>query len=320
MIRVEDLRKSYDRTHRDRTFAVDGISFEVPEGQIFGLLGPNGAGKTTMVKMLTTMTPPTSGNASIGGFDISRQALEVRKRITVVLQQTAVETLLTVEDNLRVYAYMHGVAPKETDIRIARILEDFDLAGKSRQTLQDLSLGTKRRVQVAKIFMVDSPVIFLDECTTGMDPLMRRRVLDRIRTEANNGRTVLLTTQVLSEAEELCDRIMIVNGGKTLASGSLEDLRRLSRRMFHVNVLFARADPGLRERLESLSPAELKIEGEKVEMLFKGEEAALLGQLAEIAKSVPIRQFEVRGADLEEIFVELIGADGSNISKVEESR
>jgi ABC-2 type transport system ATP-binding protein len=305
-IKVEDVRKVYRGTASESVPAVDGVSFQVSQGQIYGLLGPNGAGKSTLVKMLTTITPPTSGRAFVCGFDVVRQALEVRKHIAVVLQQTAVETLLTVEDNLRIYAYLHGIEPGEVRKRMDAVLEEFELREKARETVQDLSLGTKRRVQVAKIFMVDSPVIFLDESTTGMDPLMKRRVLDRIRLEARKGRTVLLTTQVLSEAEELCDTIMIIHRGKTLASGSLQELRRLSTQMFRVSLTFGR-EHDFRSRLQSLNPAELRVEGERVELLFKGEEATLLDRLAELSRSVPIRHFEVRGAGLEDIFVELVG-------------
>lgn len=231
-IKVEEVRKVYRGAALESVHAVDGVSFEVSQGQIYGLLGPNGAGKTTLVKMLTTITPPTSGRALVCGFDVVRQALEVRTHIAVVLQQTSVETLLTVEDNLRIYAYFHGIGPGEIRKRMDSVLEEFELGEKAGETVQDLSLGTKRRVQVAKIFMVDSPVIFLDEGTTGMDPLMRRRVLDRIRLEARKGRTILLTTQVLSEAEELCDTIMILHRGKKLAAGSLQELRAFQRRCF----------------------------------------------------------------------------------------
>jgi ABC-2 type transport system ATP-binding protein len=285
------------------------VSFEVPQGLIFGLLGPNGAGKTTLVKILTTITAPTSGRASVHGFDVVRQGLEVRRNIAVVLQQTAVETLLTVEDNLRIYAYLHGVEPGQVKKRMDAVIEEFDLGEKARATAQDLSLGTRRRLQVAKIFMVDSPVIFLDEVTTGMDPMMRRRVLDRVRLEARKGRTVLLTTQLLSEAEELCDTIMIIHQGKKLASGSLRELRRLSQQMFRVSLTFVREDGDLPGLLRTLNPAHLRVEGACVEMLFKGEETSLLDRLADISRSIPIQNFEVRGAGLEDIFVELIGAD-----------
>jgi ABC-type multidrug transport system ATPase subunit len=305
-ITVEDVRKVYSGGKSQPVHAVDGVSFEVSQGQIFGLLGPNGAGKTTLVKILTTITTPTSGHAWICGFDVVRQALDVRRQIAVVLQQTAVETLLSVEDNLRIYAYLHGVSRDEVRKRMDTVLDEFDLREKARETVQDLSMGTKRRVQVAKVFMVDAPVIFLDESTTGMDPLMRRRVLDRIKREARNGRTVLLTTQVLSEAEELCDRIMIVHQGKTLAAGNLQELRRLSTQIFRVSLTFA-TGRDMRDHLQSLDPVDLRIEGERVELLFKGEEALLLGRLADLSRVVPIRHFEVRGAGLEDIFVELVG-------------
>ncbi len=305
-ITVEDVHKVYRGGASEPVPAVDGVSFEVSQGQIYGLLGPNGAGKSTLVKILTTITAPTSGRACVYGFDVARQALEVRKRIAVVLQQTAVETLLTVEDNLRIYAYLHGIGTGEVRKRMDAVLDEFELRDQAHETVQDLSLGTKRRVQVAKVFMVDSPVIFLDEGTTGMDPLMRRRVLDRIRLEARKGRTVLLTTQVLSEAEELCDRIMIIHHGKTLAAGSLQELRRLSTRMFRVSLTFAE-EHDFQSQFQSLQPVELRVEGERVELLFKGEEALLLDRLAEMSRVVPIRYFEVRGAGLEDIFVELVG-------------
>ncbi len=313
-ISVEDIRKIYRGAGAEPVRAVDGVSFAVSQGQIYGLLGPNGAGKTTLVKILTTLTAPTSGRATIHGFDVVRQGLDVRRQIVAVLQQTAVDGLLTVEDNLRIYAYLHGVRHDETRKRMRGVMEEFELASQARETVQHLSIGTKRRIQVAKIFMVDSPVIFLDESTTGMDPLMRRRVLDRIRLEAKNGRTVLLTTQVLSEAEELCDTIMIINRGKNLASGTLQDLRRLSNRMFRVNMTFTR-EADFQQLLQPLNPAELRADGERVDMLFKGEEALLLDKLAKIAATVPIRHFEVQRAGLEEIFVELVKAERTDAER-----
>ena len=306
VIKVEEVSKVYRRSKGEPIYAVDKVSFEVNQGQIFGLLGPNGAGKSTLVKILNTLTTPTSGAASVCGFDVVRQPLAVRRQIAVVLQQTAVETLLTVEDNLRIYAYLHGMSTSAANRRIDAVLDEFELRENARETAQDLSIGTKRRVQVAKIFLIDAPVIFLDECTTGMDPFMRRRVLERVRREARNGRTVLLTTQVLCEAEQLCDTIMIIDHGKMLAAGSLPELRRLATNMFRVNLTFASAD-GFDSQLKALRPAELRIEGTQVEMLFKGEESALLQKLAAVSRTAPIVHFEVRGAGLEDIFVELVG-------------
>ena len=305
-IEVKDLRKVYRSNRGEPVRALDGISLQVPQGCVFGLLGPNGAGKSTLVKVLTTITSPTSGEATVLGRDVTRSPLEVRRQIAVVLQQTAVESLLTVQDNLLIYAYLHGVGRREAWKRMRSLVEEFDLADKLGETVYDLSIGTKRRVQVAKIFMLDSPVIFLDEATTGMDPFMKRRVMERIRLEARSGRTVLLTTQVLSEAEQLCDTILIIDRGRTLASGTLQDLRRLSEQMFRVSLSFAGIDGDLVGRLEALNPVELKADGKSVEMLFRGKEASLLGELAEISRSVPITHFEIRGADLEEIFMALV--------------
>lgn len=305
-IEVEQLQKIYRSETNEPIHALDGVSFHLPQGSICGLLGPNGAGKTTLIKILTTIVTPTSGRAVVQGYDVVRNPLEVRKQIAVVLQQTAVETMLSVQDNLLIYAYLHGVSRRAARERMRSVVEEFDLADKLRETVQDLSIGTKRRVQVAKIFMVDSPVIFLDEATTGMDPLMKRRVLDRIRAEARAGRTILLTTQVLSEAEQLCETIMIIDHGRMLASGSLQELRRLSEQLFRVSLSFAGIDGELQNRLEALKPVEMTIDGKNVEMVFRGEESLLLDQFAEISRSVPITQFEVRGADLERIFLALV--------------
>jgi ABC-2 type transport system ATP-binding protein len=304
-IEVENLHKVY-RSNSSENVALDGVSCQVAQGTIFGLLGPNGAGKTTLVKILTTITPPTSGRAMVMGCDVVRNPVDVRRRIAVVLQQTAVDSLLTVQDNLLIYAYLHHVPRHAAWKKMQAVVEEFELGDKLGKTVYDLSIGTKRRVQVAKIFMVDSPVIFMDEATTGMDPFMRRRVMDRIIAESRSGKTVLLTTQVLSEAEQLCDTILIIDRGRIRASGTLEDLRRLSEQMFNVNLTFAHIDDDLIKRLRTLQPVEFTTSGKSVEMLFRGTEASLLGELADIARTVPITQFEIHGADLEEIFMALL--------------
>jgi ABC-2 type transport system ATP-binding protein len=305
-IDVRELRKVYRSSTAEPIVALDGLSLTVPAGSIYGLLGPNGAGKSTLVKILSTITRPNGGRATVQGYDVAGQPLEVRRQIAVVLQQNAVETLLSVQDNLLIYAYLHFVGRREAQARMRAVVEEFDLVDRLHETVYDLSIGTKRRVQVAKVFMVDSPVIFLDEAATGMDPIMKRRVMDRLRAEARKGRTVLLTTQVLSEAEQLCDTIMIIDRGRELASGTLPDLRRLSEQMFHVTVSFAAMDDGVLGRLGALGPVELTTEDKTVQMLFRGEQSALLERLAQVARSVPITQFEVRGPDLEEIFMTLV--------------
>jgi ABC-2 type transport system ATP-binding protein len=308
VIQAAELAKTY-RSGNDAVHALNGVSFQVEQGEIFGLLGPNGAGKTTLVKILTTITEPTSGTATVNGFDVRQRPLDVRRQIAVVLQQAAVETMLNVEDNLLIYAKLHGVSSADARKRMKPIVEEFELADKLRETVQDLSIGTKRRVQVAKIFMVDAPVVFLDEASTGMDPIMKRRVMNRIRAEAKQGRTVVFTTQILSEAEELCDNIMIINQGRTLASGTLNELRRLSEQLFRVSLTFGDGENNFHEHLAALGAADIIVEGRQAELTFRGKESTLLEQLASLSRQVPISNFEVRGADLEQIFVQLVQAE-----------
>jgi ABC-2 type transport system ATP-binding protein len=305
-IEVVDVHKTYQTRKGDAVHALNGISFKVPQGRIYGLLGPNGAGKSTLVKILSTITPLSSGRASVMGFHVTQQPLAVREQLAVVLQQTATENLLTVRDNLLIYAYLHGVKPETAQQRLKNVVEEFEIGERLRDTVQELSLGTKRRIQVAKIFMLETPVIILDEATTGMDPLMKRRVMDRLRAEARNGRTILLTTQVLSEAEELCESIMILDQGREMASGTLRELRTLSTHMFRVSLVFADTNGDLMGRLQALNPAELQVVGNSAEMVFHGEESSLLGKLAEISRETPILQFEVRGPTLEEVFITLM--------------
>lgn len=305
-IDVVDVHKTYQARKGEVAHALNGISFQVPQGCIYGLLGPNGAGKSTLVKILSTITPLSSGRASVMGFNVTHQPLAVREQLAVVLQQTATENLLTVRDNLLIYAYLHGVKPAVARKRLKDVVEEFEIGERLRDTVQELSLGTKRRIQVAKIFMLDTPVIILDEATTGMDPLMKRRVMDRLRAEARDGRTILLTTQVLSEAEELCESIMILDHGREMASGTLRELRTLSTHMFRVSLVFGDTNGDLMGRLQRLNPVELQVEGNSAEMVFHGEESSLLGKLAEISRETPILQFEVRGPTLEEVFIALM--------------
>lgn len=303
---VENLRKSYASKSGVAVAALDGISFQVPQGHIFGLLGPNGAGKSTTVKILGTVSAPTSGSAHIFGFDVVRQGLEARKRMAVVLQQTAAENMLTVQDNLLVYAYLHGLSKSDARARCKQVVEEFELGDRLASTVQELSLGMKRRIQIAKTFMLGTPLIILDEATTGMDPMMKRHMMDRLRAEARAGRTILLTTQVLSEAEELCETIMIVDKGRTMASGTLHELRKRSALMFRVALSFGDTDADLSRLLQSLNPAKLDITGRRAEMVIHGEESSLLTKLADVSRLAPILQFEVRGPTLEDIFMHLV--------------
>ena len=304
-IEVRDLVKTFKRRAQPEVRAVDGLSFEVQRGAIFGLLGPNGAGKTTTIRILTTLAQPTAGRATIMGHDVVRQPLEVRKRIGVVIQESAAELFLSVRDNLLTFARFHGLSGAAARQRADGIMEEFGLAPESSRKAQDLSGGFRRRVQVAKMFMVETPVMFLDEFSTGMDPILKRAVMERLRAEARNGRTIVLTTQIISEAEDLCDEILIVNQGKQIARGDLNALKLLSAGVYELSLTFDKLPAGIEAELAARKPIRLHISGNTVEVALKEEEENVLRLVHELGQRGHVLRVEVSGASLEDIFVEL---------------
>jgi ABC-2 type transport system ATP-binding protein len=304
-IEVQNLVKVFNRRGQPELRAVDGLSFEVEQGAIFGLLGPNGAGKTTTLRVLTTLVRPTSGRIRVMGHDVVAQPLEVRRRIGVVIQESAAELFLSVRDNLLIYARFHGLSGAKIRQRADEVMEQFGLSSEALRKTQDLSGGFKRRVQVAKMFMVDTPVMFLDEFSTGMDPILKRAVMDRLREETRRGRTIVLTTQILSEAEELCDEILIVNHGRQIARGSLQELKLLSQGVHELSLTFDAIPAGLEADLAARQPLRLRVSGNTVEVTLKEQEANVLALVNELAQRGHVLRIEVGGASLEDIFVEL---------------
>jgi ABC-type multidrug transport system ATPase subunit len=307
LITVEDLRYTYRRASSRRP-ALDGLSFAVRRGEIFGLLGPNGAGKTTAVKILTTILRPASGRVTVAGYDVGRDPLAVRRSLVAVLQENAVETLLSVRDNLVLYGLLHGLSRGELDERIRAVVDLLELGDYLRGRAQSLSGGYKRRLQVAKALMVETPILFLDEATTGMDPLVKRRVIEALRHQTARGRTVVLTTQLLEEAEALCDHMVLMDAGRALARGSLSELRALSHKMFRIHLSFALPEGEAAAALRALHPRSLQERGSEIEMTVEGTEDEWIRHMARISERWPFSHFEIRGANLEQIFLELYGA------------
>jgi ABC-2 type transport system ATP-binding protein len=310
-LEVENLEKVYRGDNglfggrKEALRAVDGLSFRVPRGAIFGLLGPNGAGKTTTLKILTTLRRPTGGSAKVEGFDVVSQSLDVRKRISLVLQETAVELFLSVRDNLLTYARFHGLDSREAASRADEVMALFELRPESERKVQDLSGGYRRRVQVAKAFLVQTPVLFLDEFSTGMDPILKRSVMDALRKEAARGRTIVLTTQILSEAEELCDDILILSKGKQIARGDLNTLKLLSQTAYEIVMTFETLPEGIEEEIAKLQPLHVHIDGNTVEFGLKTGEIQALDAAAALARKGRVLRVEIGGASLEDVFVEL---------------
>jgi ABC-2 type transport system ATP-binding protein len=207
--------------------AVRGIDFEVAEGELFGLLGPNGAGKTTTIKMLITLLIPTAGTARVLGLDVVRDALEVRRRIGYVFGgERGVYDRLSGYDNLRYFAELYGVPAREQKQRIERLLELVGLKGREHERAEGYSRGMKQRLHVARGLLHDPEVIFLDEPTIGLDPVGARDVRATIASLTEAGKTVLLTTHYMFEADALCDRIAVISQGEIVAEGTPADLKR----------------------------------------------------------------------------------------------
>ncbi len=310
-IEVVDLVKEFPRRRQAPLRAVDGLSFEVAPGAIFGLLGPNGAGKTTTLRILTTLARPTSGRVRILGYDVVAAPLEVRRRISVVIQETAVELFLSPRDNLLTFARFHGIDGAEAQRRADRVIELFGLDEYAGQKVQDLSGGFRRRVQVAKTLMVETPVVFLDEFSTGMDPILKRAVMDLLRAEAKRGRTIVLTTQILSEAEELCDDILIINHGRQVARGDLHSLKLLSQGVYEVALTFDRVPDGLEAEMAARGAIRIRVSGNTVELALKEDEQQVLALVSELAKRGRVLRVELGGASLEDVFVELTKPAGA---------
>jgi len=304
-IGVRGLVKWYTRAGHPPVRALDDVTFDVARGSIFGLLGPNGAGKTTLLRVLSTLSKPTGGQATVLGHDVAAAPLEVRRRISVVIQETAVELFLSVRDNLITFARFHGLRGSAIQPRVERVLSDFGLTSEAHRKAMDLSGGFRRRVQVAKIFLVDTPVVFLDEFSTGMDPLLKRSVMEKLRQEAERGRTIVLTTQILSEAEELCDDILILNRGKQAARGNLHTLKLLSKGVYDVTVTFDRLPPGIEADLAARQPLRMAITQNTVELTLREDGGGILPVVSAIASRGRVLRLEVGGASLEDVFVEL---------------
>ena len=232
VVEAENLRRTYRTTTgslRRRSLeveAVRGVSFEIREGELFGLLGPNGAGKTTTIKMLITLLLPTSGNARVLGRDVVGDAAWVRARIGYVFGgDRGLYERLSALDNLRYFAELYGVDPRRQRARIAELLELVGLAGRERERVEGYSRGMRQRLHIARGLLHDPPVVFLDEPTIGVDPVGARELRATIASLTASGKTVLLTTHYMFEADELCDRIAVIAQGRIVGEGTPRELK-----------------------------------------------------------------------------------------------
>ena len=224
-VQVKELRKVFMDEGRGPLEAVKGISFECHPGQVFGLLGANGAGKTTTLRMLSTLLQPTSGSASVMGFDVEKEPLEVRRNLGFYSASTALYPRLTARETIEFFARINKVPKARVKDRVEYLIETMGLTAYADARVDRLSSGMKQKVSIARTVAHDPNVLIFDEPTVGLDILNAIDFYEHIKQLREQGKTIILSTHIMSEAEELCDRIAIVNAGQILACDTLENLR-----------------------------------------------------------------------------------------------
>jgi ABC-2 type transport system ATP-binding protein len=300
-ISTTGLRKSYGDS-----VVLDGLYLSVPEGSVFALLGPNGAGKTTTVDILSTLLPWDGGEARVAGHDVACEPDAVRAAIAVTGQFTAVDNLLTGEENLRLMADLLHLGTQDGRRRAADLLERFELTEAARTTPATYSGGMRRRLDLAMGLMGDPRVVFLDEPTTGLDPRSRRAVWQIVRDLVADGVTILLTTQYLEEADELADRIGVLDAGRLVAEGTSEELKRL---VPGGSVRLQFGDP---EPLESAARTLGLTVADRATLALDVPGDGSLGQLKDLLARLDDAAIEVAGLtvhtpDLDDVFLALTG-------------
>ncbi len=290
--------------------AVNGISFTVSEGEIFGLLGPNGAGKSTLIRMLTTLLPPTEGTALVGGFDVAADQDRVRRVIGVIPQAMTSDTELSVEENLIIYAKLYGVPREKRRRLIDELLAAVELTQWRDKQVRQLSGGMRRRVEIARGLVHEPRIFFLDEPTTGLDPVSRAAVWEMLRAiKATRDLTILITTHYMDEADKLCDRIAIVDHGELKALDSPLKLKAAIPGKNTLEVSFSSVPDHWAERLERLPDVESVKPHDHLFRIASGNgpgtTMALMGAAAEAG--IAINSLSVQSTSLDDVFVHYTG-------------
>lgn len=307
MLRVESLTKKFG----DKT-AVDGISFHVDGGEIYGLLGPNGAGKTTTLSMLSGLLAPDAGRITFDGIDLSSEPIRCKRLLGVVPQEVAVYEELSALENVRFWGSLYGLSGKALAAAAERVLAQVELAGRAREAVKTYSGGMKRRLNLALGLVHGPRAVLLDEVTVGIDPQARASILDVVRAVADAGTAVIYTTHYLEEAERLCDRIGIVDHGKILAEGTLDELKaKLGEE--EVVTLWGRFEPdAARAALEGLGAVRvISAEPGRIAMSVgsagAGGAAGLLGTI--YSRGLAIDRIAIEPPSLNALFLKLTGRE-----------
>jgi ABC-2 type transport system ATP-binding protein len=290
--------------------AVNDVSFNVTQREIFGLLGPNGAGKTTLIRILTTLTPPTSGVARVGGHDIVKDPNGVRRTLGVIPQAFTSDPELTAKENMAIHAKLYGVPAAERDVLIDRLLEQVELVKFGDALVKTFSGGMRRRLEIARGLVHSPKIMFLDEPTTGLDPVSRSHVWDMIRLlRDRSDLTILLTTHYMEEADQLCDRIAIVDHGKLAALDTPSKLKDSVPGTEIVEAEFDGAPEGWIDQLRALSSATGVTQHDDVAHITSHDGPATVAALMDLAraKKVKVTRVSVQGTTLDDVFLHYTG-------------
>ena len=304
-VEVENLTKCFGDFR-----AVDGLSFTVNHGEVFGLLGPNGAGKSTLIRMLTTLVLPTSGTARVNGFDVVRAANEVRKSIGVIPQAMTSDLDLSAEENMSIFAKLYGIPGGKRRRAINDLLRDVDLTQWADKPVKMFSGGMRRRLEIARGLVHEPKIFFLDEPTTGLDPVSRVSVWEMLsRLKKEHDLTILVTTHYMDEADKLCDRIAIVDGGKLAALDSPLKLKASIPGKNILEVSFSNAPAGWQETLRALPEvAEVKAE-DNIYRISSHNGPRTTVELLDAARKagVGVGSLSVQSTTLDDVFVHYTG-------------
>ncbi|WP_379156159.1 ATP-binding cassette domain-containing protein [Paenibacillus sp. sgz5001063] len=288
--------------------AVDGISLDIKKGEIFGILGPNGAGKTTFLRMLATITKVSKGKAMIFGKDVTKDARKVRSLIGLTGQYATVDEELTAMENLKLFGQLNGLSASQSKARALELLNQFSLTEAKDRPIREFSGGMRRRLDLSVSLIVKPPLIFLDEPTTGLDPRTRGEMWEVIRNLASDGATILLTTQYLEEADQLADRLAIINHGRIISQGTPNELKSLLSDTHFEIILEHMRDA---ERAKGLIKAEIaqeamiSPEGTKLTVKLADTKVMTRLLLDLTQQNIEIKEFSVRKPTLDEVFLEL---------------
>ncbi|MEH7109314.1 MULTISPECIES: ATP-binding cassette domain-containing protein [Bacillaceae] len=298
---------------------VDGVNLQVPDGAIYGILGPNGAGKTTIIKMLATLLRPDAGSAKIFGHDVVREAHIVRQLMGVTGQYASVDESLSATENLVIFSQLLGLSRKEAKQKAEELLEEFSLTEAAKRPLKNFSGGMRRRLDLAASLISQPPLIFLDEPTTGLDPRTRNQMWDTIRRLVKAGSTVLLTTQYLQEADELADRVAVIDGGMVVAEGTVDELKAsIGRSALHLRVQDQSNLHDARKMVEQVLKVQSNVtaEGGKITapMASADQVTDLLITLREAG--IHLAEVSVQKPTLDEVFLTITGNAGKKSDQI----